>query len=144
MIYIGSDHRGFALKGKIKQWLAERDIEFKDLGSDHYDPEDDYPDFAHLVAKKVDEEEGSRGILICGSGVGMDIVANRYPKVRCGLGFSPLQIIEAREDDDINCLAIAADFTDEEEVKEIIEAFLKTKFSGQERKKRRIKNIERY
>lgn len=143
MIYLAADHRGFELKEKIKKWLDEWGEEFRDLGNDHYDPEDDYPDFATAVAKRV-EEKKAMGIVICGSGVGVSIVANRFPGIRCGLGFSVEQIRKAREDDDINCLALAVDFTDEEEVEKIIEAFLKTKFSGQEKKKRRIKKIESY
>jgi len=143
MIYLAADHRGFELKERIKVWLKEWGIESEDLGNDHLDPGDDYPDFARLVAQKINQEEGGRGIIICASGVGADIVANRYPKVRCGLGFSALQVTEARQDDDINCLAIASDFTDEEEVKEIIKTFLGTKFSNEERYLRRIGKIEK-
>jgi len=145
MIYLGSDHRGYNLKEKIKQWLAEWGQEFEDLGNDHFDPEDDYPIFAARVAKKIPNSQSqipNFGIIICGSGVGMDITANRYQGIRCGLGFLPEQIKKAREDDDINCLALAADFLDEKVAKEIVKTFLETPFSGQENKIRRLKKIE--
>jgi ribose 5-phosphate isomerase B len=140
MIYLGADHRGFQLKEKIKNWLAEGNYEFEDLGNDRFDPEDDYPDFAKKVAKKLGRSD--KGIVICGSGVGVDIVANRFPELRCGLGFLPEQIKKAREDDDINCLALAADFLEEKVAKEIIKTFLETPFSSQENKIRRLKKIE--
>lgn len=149
MIYIAADHRGFALKEKIKEWLNEWKEEYEDLGNDHLDPGDDYPDFAAAVAKRVKEwkseragEEKAIGIVICGGGVGVDIAANRHQGIRCGLGFSVEQVKAARNDDDINCLAIPADYLSEELVKEIVRAFLETKFSGAERMKRRIKKID--
>jgi len=151
MIYIGADHRGYTLKEKVKLWLQEWNLEFEDMGNDHLDPEDDYPDFAKKVAARlrpseegIFDTEGSgevKGIVICGSGVGVDIVANRHQSVRCGLGFSAEQIKKAREDDGINCLALAADFIDEETAKKIIETFLKTEFSGEEKKIRRISKL---
>lgn len=152
MIFIASDHRGFELKEKIKEWLVEGNYQFEDLGNDHFDPEDDYPDFAKKVAERLSgptspsELEGyvrGMGIVICGSGVGVDIVTNRYSGVRCGLGFSINQVKKAREDDDINCLALAADFLDEEVAKELVNIFLITRFSGEEKKKRRIEKIDR-
>ena len=154
MIYLGADHRGYNLKEKIRQWLTEWNQEFEDLGNDHLDPEDDYPDFAKKVAEKLSWSGPpatqasllalrARGIVICGSGVGVDIVANRRVGVRCGLGFSAEQVKKAREDDDINCLAIPADYLPEEKVKEIVRIFLETKFSGAERMKRRIEKIDK-
>jgi len=139
MIYIAADHRGYNLKEKIKQWLVEWGHEYEDLGNDHFDPEDDYPDFAKRVAKKMGGS--NKGIVICGSGVGVDIVANRFCGVRCGLGFLPEQIKKAKEDDDINCLALAADFLEEEKAKEIVKTFLETKFLKEERKIKRIEKI---
>ncbi len=149
MIFIASDHRGYNLKEKVKLWLAEWNQEFEDLGNDRLDPEDDYPDFAILVVRRVKERESERteekvlGVVICGSGVGVDIAANRSAGVRCGLGFSVEQIKKAREDDDINCLALAADFLDEETAKNIVKTFLGTEFSSEEEKKRRIEKLDR-
>ncbi len=156
MIYLGSDHRGFHLKEKIKQWLKEwarlaegeprQDYEFEDLGNMVLEPDDDYPDFALVVGERVmreiGEEKENKGIVICGSGVGVDIVANKVKGVRCGLGFDSGQIKLAREHDNINCLALPADYLDGEQAKEIVKMFLETKFSEEEKYKRRIKKME--
>jgi len=141
MIYLGADHLGFELKEKIKKWLTNLGYEFKDLGNDKMDSEDDYPDFAKAVVKKIKKDK-DLGILICGSGIGMDIVANKYPGIRCGLGISPQQIRIAKRDENLNCLALSADFVSEEENKVIIQMFLETQFSGGEKYLRRIKKIE--
>ena len=88
-VYLGADHRGFNLKGKIKNWLSENKFSTDDLGAFSYDPNDDYPLFAEKVANSVssDINKGleSRGIVICGSGVGVDIVANKFKHIRNGL-----------------------------------------------------------
>lgn len=142
MIYIGSDHRGYNLKERVKVWLKQWNYEFEDLGAFEFDPEDDYPDFAKLVAEKVRENlNQNKGIVICGSGVGVDIVANKFKGIRCGLAINKDQIKMAKADDDINFLALASDFIKEEEVKEIIKIFLETKFSDEERYIRRIRKI---
>ena len=145
MIYLGSDHRGFELKRLIRLWLGEWQYEFLDVGSnDLGDEEDDYSDFALVVAKRLTDERGvenDMGILICGSGVGMSIAANRVAGVRCGLCTSVEQTIVARKEDDINCLALGADYLSENEAKEIVEAFLKTEFGEEERYIRRINKL---
>ncbi len=141
MLYIAADHRGYHLKEKIKAWLAEWGKEFEDFGAQTMNLEDDYPDFARAVAEKI-AGSGGQGILVCGSGVGMDISANRFKGVRCGLAVSPDQVQAARRDDDINILAIAADFMSEKEIKTAIKAFFDTEFSGIERYRRRISNID--
>ncbi|MBM3209458.1 RpiB/LacA/LacB family sugar-phosphate isomerase [Candidatus Shapirobacteria bacterium] len=141
MIYLGSDHRGYQLKEKIKEWLTGWGYEYEDLGNERYEPEDDYPEFATKVAKGVLRELGDLGILICGSGIGISIVANRFAGVRCGLGFSEEQIRRGRKEDDINCLALPADFVNDDEARQIVRAFLETKFLGEEKYKRRIREI---
>ncbi|RJR25814.1 RpiB/LacA/LacB family sugar-phosphate isomerase [Candidatus Microgenomates bacterium] len=140
MIYLGADHRGFELKEKVKKWLESSGYQYEDLGSDHLSPEDDYPDFAVEVAKKLGK--GDFGILFCGSGVGVDIVANKFSGIRCGLGFSQQQIRVAKRDDDINCLAIPADFLSETETLGIIQMFLETQFSGSDKYQRRVEKIK--
>lgn len=142
MIYLGADHRGYELKEKVKKWLKAQGREFEDLGDSRLDSEDDYPDFAIKVAKKLGKA-GNFGILACGSGVGMDVTANRFSRVRCGLGFSQQQVRIAKRDDNINCLALPADFISEEEAKSMIEIFLETQFSGGEKYLRRIEKIEK-
>jgi len=146
-VYLGADHRGFKLKEELKIWLAENDIAGEDLGADKLNPNDDYPIFAEKVARSVsaDLEKNlkSRGIVICGSGVGVDIVANKFHHVRSGLAVSPKQIEEARGDDDINILSIPADFMSGKEAKKIVKIFLETPFSEEEKKIRRLGEIEK-
>jgi len=141
MIYLGADHRGFELKEKMKRWLKSKGWEFTDLGNDKLDTEDDFPDFAIRVVKKI--KKGDFGILFCGSGVGMDVVANRFRGVRCGLGFAPQQIRIAKRDDNVNCLSVPADFTTEEEARPIIEMFIETNFSSSDKYLRRLGKIEK-
>jgi len=144
MIYLGADHGGYELKEKTKKWLRAWGYEFKDLGSTKLDQEDDFPDYSRLVAEKVAKSKGGdTGILFCRSGVGVDIVANRFRGVRCGLGFSQQQIRISKRDDNLNCLALAADFTPDDQAKGIIQMFLETRFSGGEKYLRRIKKIEK-
>jgi ribose 5-phosphate isomerase B len=150
IIYLGADHRGFNLKEKIKTWLKEWGYEFEDLGNTQLDPEDDYPDFAAAVVEKVarvairPEVDKTLGILICGSGVGMDVVANKIKGIRCGLGFEVEQIRAARREDDINCLALAADYLSDAQAKEFVKTFLETEFLGEEKYRRRIEKIAKY
>ena len=145
-VYLGADHRGFKLKEELRVWLLENKISVEDLGAFKYNQDDDYPLFAQAVAKNVaadlEKNIGARGIVICGSGVGVDIVANKVDHIRSGLAVSAKQVEEAREDDDINVLAIPSDFVSGEEAKKIIKIFLKTKFSKEERKIRRLGEIE--
>ncbi|MEK9180152.1 MAG: RpiB/LacA/LacB family sugar-phosphate isomerase [Patescibacteria group bacterium] len=142
LIYIGADHRGFRLKERLKRFLNGLGYEIVDKGAGAYNEKDDYPDFAAAVAREVATDPGNRrGILICGSGVGVDIVANKFPRVRSGIALSNDQVFAARHDDDINILSLAADFTLEEDAEKLAKTFLTTPFSGEERHKRRIKKI---
>ena len=142
-IYIGADHRGFILKEKIARWLFELKYEFTDLGANSIDLSDDYTKYAEQVALMVRDNEGSRGVLLCGSGVGVDVVANKFDGIRSGIGKSVLQIKAGRSDDDMNILVIAADFTIEKEAKGMLIAFLETKFSGKARYEARLDEIEK-
>lgn len=141
MIYIGADHRGFELKEKLVNWLKTCRYEVEDLGNNVLDSEDDYPDFAKKVAKKI-KKESDLGILICGSGAGMDIVANKFPGVRCGTGFNSQQIRIAKRDDGLNCLSLPADYISLDEAKAIVSMFLETKFANSGKYLRRVKKIE--
>ena len=114
------------------------------MGNLSYDPSDDYPDFGAAVAGKVSgDPAGSRGVLICGSGVGMDVVANKFPRVRAALGVSLDQVSSARHDDDVNVLVIPADFVAEADAKKMAQVFLATPFAGDERYRRRIAKISK-
>ncbi|MBI3981029.1 RpiB/LacA/LacB family sugar-phosphate isomerase [Candidatus Microgenomates bacterium] len=143
MLYLGSDHRGFALKEEIKKFLSKKNILYQDLGNKILDPEDDFVDFASLVAQKVQTEKEARGIVICGSGVGVCIAANKYKNIRCGIATTKEMVHSAREHDDINILALSADILSVEQVQEIVEEFLNTPFSSAEKYSRRIEKINK-
>ena len=143
MIFIGADHRGFELKAKINKWLFGRGYEFEDVGAFEYDHEDDYADYAILVAQKV-AERNKRGVVICGSGVGVDIAANKVKGVRCGLGWEEDQVHAARKEDNINALALAADNVDEKKAMKLVETFLETEFVETDRYLRRVEKIARW
>jgi len=142
MIYLGADHRGYELKEKLKQWLGELGYEHEDCGAFEYDKNDDYPDFAVAVAKKVTANPDSKGILICGSGIGVAITANKIKGVRAGTATSVEQVKASVNDEDLNVLAISADYINEEQVREITKTFLDTKFSEEERHIRRVNKIK--
>lgn len=141
VIYLGADHRGFKLKELLKEFLSTRGYEIADMGNSQYDENDDYVDFGKVVAQKVSFSPVDRGILVCGSGVGMDAVANKFRKVRSALGLSPDQVYDARHDDDANVLSIAADFTSEADAEKLVDTFLETPFAGEERFRRRLDKI---
>lgn len=142
-VYIGADHRGFTLKEKTAKWLFDWGYEFFDVGATHLDPKDDYTLYASEVASLVAKNKNSKGILLCGSGVGADVVANKFDGVRASIGKSTGQVRAGRNDDDMNVLVIAADFTKEDEAKEMLKAFLETKFAGKSRFKKRLTDIKK-
>jgi len=152
MIYIGADHRGYKLKEALKIYLKELSYDFEDLGAKELNPNDDYPDYALAVAKKVaDQPEagqpwaGNRGILICSSGVGVDIVANKMRGIRSALCFDAKQAKASRNDDNTNILSLASDFISEEKAKEVVKIWLETSYAKLEKYERRlikIKNLE--
>jgi len=142
MIYLGADHRGYNLKEEIKKFFELEKIKFKDLGNLNYDENDDYPDFVKKVVGKVlSNPKEDKGILICGTGIGMSIAANKFKGIKAGLCLSGYMAKRAIEEDDINILCLAADITDVETSKKIIKEWLKAKFKNEERHKRRIEKI---
>lgn len=142
MIYLGADHRGYNLKEELKKFLEQEKIKFQDLGNLEYDEEDDYPDFAKKVAEKVSSNfKKDKGILVCGTGIGMSIAANKFKEVRAGLCLSGYMAKRAVEEDNINILCLAADITDTGTSEKIVKEWLKAKFKNEERYKRRIKKI---
>lgn len=142
-IYLGTDHRGFTLKNKIKGWIGDLGYNSEDMGAYELDPADDYTVYAQKVATSVAQVKEAKGILLCGSGVGVDIVANKFDGVRSSIGKSVEQVRAGRYDDDLNVLVIAADYTSEDEAKKMIEVFLKTPFSGKERYVKRLEDIKK-
>ena len=142
-IYLGADHRGFELKNKILSWLEKWDYAHEDMGAYELDEIDDYTLYAEKVATVVSHTKDVMGILVCGSGVGVDVVANKFDGVRASIGKEVDQVKAGRNDDDMNVLVIAGDFTNEEDAKEMVKAFLETEFDGVERHERRLEEIKR-
>lgn len=142
-LYIGADHRGYKLKEKIAKWLFEKKYKFEDMGADHLEPGDDYTKYAQEVASLVANEKKTKGILLCGSGVGVDVVANKFDGIRASIGKSADQVKAGRKDDDMNILILAADFTSDAEALKMVNAFVKTEFDRASRHKRRLTDIER-
>lgn len=142
-VFIGADHNGFALKNILIDYLHEQDTRVEDLGNYEFDPKDDHPDFAQAVAKAVLQNPTEfRGIVICGSGIGVCITANRYKGIYCGLGFDAEQVRHGRTNDYINVLALPADQISEEKAKELVDIFLHTEKIHNEKYIRRIKKID--
>ena len=147
MLYIASDHAGFELKqfliAELKKTLQ---LPFEDLGAHSFEKEDDFPDFAEAVAREVVKDEENRGILICGSGQGMCIAANKVAGIRAINGSSVKETEMGRKDNDANVLCLAARILSTEYALAIVKTFLNTDFDNQERRVRRlekIKNLER-
>ncbi|MEK7506200.1 MAG: RpiB/LacA/LacB family sugar-phosphate isomerase [Patescibacteria group bacterium] len=144
VIYVGADHKGFALKEKIKDFLKMRGYSAVDMGDEKYNENNDYPLFAIKVAKQVSQEfETARGILICGSGAGMSVVANKFLHIRAAFASSPDQAYDARKEDDTNILSLGANYADEEMAKKIVLTWLETPYANEERFQRRIEEISR-
>jgi len=143
-IFIGADHRGFYLKEFLKEKLEKSGYKVEDCGNFFYDPNDDYPDFAFKVGEKVRNNFESLGILICGSGAGVCFAVNKIKGIRGSLALNPEMVRVMKEDDNINVLCLASDFTKENLAWEMVKTFLETKFKNEEKYLRRIKKIEDY
>ncbi len=141
MIAIGSDHGGFDLKESIKKHLEERGIEYKDFGTFNKDS-CDYPDFGRAAAEAVASGECEKGIVVCTTGIGISIVANKVKGVRCALCSEVTTARLTREHNDANVLAMGGGFVGELLANEMVDIFLDTPFSGMEKHARRISKIE--
>jgi RpiB/LacA/LacB family sugar-phosphate isomerase len=140
-ILIASDHAGYALKEQLETELGALGYEVEDLGPDS-ESSVDYADYAHALAKRVSTDDAQRGILLCGTGLGMSYTANRYPHVRAAVAWAPEIAALAREHNDANVLVLPARFVSEAAGKEILKAWLDTPFAGG-RHARRVAKIER-
>jgi len=138
-LVLASDHRGYYLKDSLKKFLEERKIEFLDVGTFSADSVD-YPDFAMLAAEKVSHGDYERGILICGSGIGMCVVANKFPGIRAAVCHDITAAEMSRKHNDSNMLGLGADVINEELARKILQVWLETKFEGG-RHLRRIQKI---
>lgn len=147
-LYLGADHAGFELKEKVKLWLVGKKIIFEDLGNMVYDKDDDYPDFAEKVGRRV-AREGTKGILFCGSAEGIAIAANKVKGVRAVAVWDKKIAELSRKHNDANVLCLAGGGMLKPipglslgTAKEIIPVWLRTSFSGEARHKRRIEKIK--
>jgi ribose 5-phosphate isomerase B len=140
MIALASDHGGFALKEKVKAHLEAKGLEVKDFGT--YNTEScDYPDFGEKAARAVADASCEKGIVICTTGIGISIAANKVKGIRCGLCTSVTQARLTREHNDANMLAMGAGVTGENLAMDIVDTFLSTDFSHGERHERRVQKI---
>jgi ribose 5-phosphate isomerase B len=142
-IYLGADHGGFARKQDIAEYLTHEGYDVHDCGPHDVNPTDDYPIYAWKVARAVCELPGSYGILICRSGEGMAMAANRMRGIRAAVIWNATVARESRADNDANIAVIPADFLSSDEIIQCIRQFLTTSFSGAERHKRRIELLEK-
>lgn len=143
MVYLGSDHAGYELKNRIQEYLKKRGSQPVDIGVFAVEPAADYPDIAHEVAEKVRENSGALGILVCGTGIGMCMAANKVKGIRAANCESVEATKMCRKHNDANILCIGARILDERKALGIVDAFLDTKFEGEERHVRRVRKIER-
>lgn len=140
-IAVGADHAGYGLKTWVVQELRDAGHTVQDLGAHHYDPDDDYPDFSLAVAEAVRTGVAERGILLCGSGVGACIVANKLPGIRAALCHDAFSARQSVHDDDANVLCLGPRIIGPELARLIIEIWLEARFSGAERHRRRLQKV---
>ncbi len=142
-IFLGADHNGFKLKEHIEHYLKSLNYDVKDVSGNKFDEKDDFPVHAAKVATSVLAHRDSAGILLCGSGQGVCMAANRYKRIRASLVWNVDEAVSSRNDDDANVLCLPArELKDLDHAKELIDAWLKTEFDGAERFKRRIKQMD--
>lgn len=144
MIYLGADHRGFLLKEKVKELLLSQNQNITDLGPNEIIPDDDFPLISIKLAETVVKKHGDVGILICGSGAGACVTANKVVGARATLGFSPEQIKASKNDDNVNILCLSCNHIDDETNLEIAREFVNSIFIAEERHIRRLKQISDY
>ncbi|MBL7054075.1 ribose 5-phosphate isomerase B [Patescibacteria group bacterium] len=141
-IFIGADHAGFNLKEKIKQYLVKLNVKYEDLGSFDIDKQDDYPDFAIKVARMVKNNKDSRGIIICDTGIGVCITANKVKGIMAANVFNKKMASRARQHNNTNILCLGHNHISFYKAKKIIKAWLNTEFSHASRHQRRLNKIK--
>jgi ribose 5-phosphate isomerase B len=141
-LVIASDHAGFPLKEEVRAYLAKSGHEVIDLGAFKVEPLDDYPDYAERVGEAIKRGEASRGILICGSGVGVCVAANKIPGIRAGMCHDTYSAHQGVEHDDMNVIVLGARIVGASLAYELVDAFLKAQFiAKEERFVRRFKKV---
>ncbi|MGH9402387.1 MAG: ribose 5-phosphate isomerase B [Terriglobia bacterium] len=140
-IVLGSDHAGFDLKQDLSGFIRNLGHEVLDVGTHSKDPVD-YPDYSEAVGLAIKEGRADRGVLICGSGVGASVAANKIPGIRAGLCHDTYSAHQGVEHDDMNVLVMGARVIGEELARELVRAYLGAQFSGEERHRRRLEKIK--
>ena len=140
-VALAADHAGFELKEKMAVFLEEAGFEVVDLGTSNREPAD-YPDFARAIGEALREGKAERGILICGSGVGACVAANKMKNIRAGLCHDTYSAHQGVEHDDINVLCLGSRVIGEELARELVSAFLAARFTGEERHMRRLAKVQ--
>ncbi len=140
-IAIGADHGGFGLKIQIIEFLKKLGYKVNDLGTYSEEPAD-YPDYARVVSQEILFKKADRGILICGSGVGACVAANKFPGIRAAICHDTFSAHQGVEDDNINILCLGARVIGNELAKDVVKIWLSASFSGAERHRRRLSKVE--
>lgn len=128
-IFLSSDHAGYKLKEKVKSFLIDKNFEYEDLGCSSLEPVD-YPDYAKLLSKKIKDKNNSKGILFCGTGIGISMAANRFPHIRAALCTSVEMASKSRKHNDANVLALGGRILEDKLALQIVEEFLYTDFEA--------------
>jgi RpiB/LacA/LacB family sugar-phosphate isomerase len=142
MLYIAADHAGYPLKEELKPYLAELGFDVQDLGNEQFDPSDDYPDFAYRLAQNILENEDSKGILICETGQGVCIAANKVDGIRAALVYDEFTARSAAEHLNANIICLGGRVLDDDIAKKLVKMWLDAEFSHEERHERRLEKIE--
>ena len=140
-IAVAADHAGFELKNEIAGLLRAAGHDVTDLGAHAYDAKDDYPDFSAAIGRAIQNRQAERGVLICGSGVGASIAANKIKGVRAALCHDTYSAHQGVEHDDMNILVLGSRVIGVELARELVRAFLLAKFTGEERHRRRLEKV---
>ncbi len=142
-IFLGADHNGYELKEMLEQYLKSAGHEVEDVGNQQLDPNDDFPMYGARVASNVLAHQDSAGILLCGSGQGVCIAANRFKGIRASLVWNESEAKSSRNDDDANVLCLpASEITDKKTIKHLVDVWLATPFAGAARFQRRIRQLD--
>jgi ribose 5-phosphate isomerase B len=141
-IAIAADHAGYTLKQTVVKNLKREGHEIVDVGAHHPDDLDDYPDFVQLACETLRQGSAERAVIICGSGVGASVAANKFPGIRAGLCHDHYSAHQGVEHDDMNVLCLGARIIGEELALEIVRAFINARFSGEERHLRRVNKVK--
>ena len=142
-IFLGADHAGFKLKEKLKKYFKKKKIPYEDLGTSSLNPVD-YPDYAFKVAEKVSQQKNTKGILICGTGTGMVIAANKIKGIRAVAAYDTYAAKMSRVDNDANILCLRGRKFPYRNIQNIVSLWLKTPFSKKSRHQKRLTKITRY